>query len=116
MNGGIGSFAERRDQVKVVLRRAVCLPGPRYSLLRLRPERAGVNETSLGSKNLPRRDSVFPLLRLLVPLEMESILEAAVRGRREPKRARRLSHPFIYAHLAFCDPASTASGFPIPRP
>ena len=59
-----------------------------------------VNETSLGSKNLPRRDGVFPVLRLLIPLEMESILAAAAVESIEPKQDGRLSHPDIYAHLA----------------
>jgi hypothetical protein len=50
-----------------------------------RPEGAGSGETILGSKTLPHRDGVFPLLRLLIPLEMESILEVdAVRGLRAP--------------------------------
>src|ERR1700690_1999701 len=48
----------------------------------------------LGSKTLPLRDGVFPLLRLLIPLEMESILEVdAVRGLREPKQGGRFSDP-----------------------
>ena len=62
------------------------------------------------------RDGVFPLLRLLVPLEMESILEVdAVRGLREPKQGGRFSDPDIDARLDHCDTANPASGLPIPR-
>jgi hypothetical protein len=80
------------------------------------PEGAGSEETILGSKNLPPRDGVFPLLRLLVPLEVESILEVdVVRGLREPKQGGRFSDPDIDARLDHCDTANPPSGLPIPR-
>ena len=73
------------------------------------------NETILGSKSLPRRDGVFPLLRLPVPLEMESFWTvAAVGGLRESKQGGRFSDPAIDARLARCDNANPVSGFPIP--
>jgi hypothetical protein len=46
----------------------------------VRPKGAGSEDTILGAKSLPRRARVFPLLRLPILLEMESILEVDAVG------------------------------------
>jgi hypothetical protein len=81
-----------------------------------RPEGTGSEDTILGSKSLPRRAGVFRLLRLPIPLEMESVLEVdAVGGLREPEQDGRFSDPDIDARLDHCDIANPPSGFPLRR-
>src|SRR5579871_33546 len=78
-------------------------------------EGAGVSETNVGSKALPRCDSVLPLHRFPVSLEMESLLDAVVCGPEQPKQGRRFSYPVVYPRLAPRNTARTARWLPVLR-